>query len=199
MSVAYSYLRISTPEQLRGDGIRRQLERTRAYAATRGLTLDESLRDIGVSAYKGRNRQSGALAGFLRLVEQGKIPRGSSLIVESLDRLSREKPMQALAQFLALVNAGIEIVTLVDNRVYNAESLDDSGLMLFGSLTVMCRAHDESKTKSDRVGAAWKRKHDRAKEKKVTARCPGWLRLSSSRDKFEIIPEKAKPLDEHLN
>jgi len=52
---AYSYIRFSTPEQLKGDSLCRQLEASRAYAKQHGLVLDENLRDIGVSAFKGKN------------------------------------------------------------------------------------------------------------------------------------------------
>src|SRR6267378_1002220 len=116
MIAAYSYLRLSTPEQIKGDSIRRQLERSRAYAEKHRLQLDESLRDLGVSAYKGRNREHGALGRFLEHVRSDRVPRGSYLIVESLDRLSREKPRQALKPFLSLIDAGVKIVTLQDEQ-----------------------------------------------------------------------------------
>lgn len=191
MPLAYSYLRMSSAEQIKGDSRRRQLERSRAYADAHGLQLDETLQDLGVSAYHGKNRESGALARFLRLVQQGKVPKGSYLIVENLDRLSRETPRKALAPFLALIDAGIRIVTLSDEKVYDEASLDGDMLNLFASLMVMARANEESKTKSERVGAAWQRKHAVAGKMKVTARCPGWLRLSADRTKFELIADKA--------
>jgi DNA invertase Pin-like site-specific DNA recombinase len=192
MTAAYSYLRLSTPEQIKGDSIRRQLERSRAYAERHGLQLDEDLRDLGVSAYEGRNREHGALGRFLEHVKSNRISRGSYLIVESLDRLSREKPRQALKPFLSLIDAGVKIVTLPDEQVYDENRLDKEPWGLLVSLTVMMRAHEESKLKSERVGAAWKRKHDCAGAIKVTARCPGWLQLSSDRKTFEVIPEKAR-------
>src|SRR5262249_429406 len=48
---AYSYLRFSTPEQMKGDSQRRQLEAARSYALEKGLELDEELtfHDLGVS------------------------------------------------------------------------------------------------------------------------------------------------------
>src|ERR1019366_6467743 len=54
---AYSYVRMSTGPQLRGDSLRRQVERSEAFAAEHGLTLDTTLRlaDLGVSAYDGSN------------------------------------------------------------------------------------------------------------------------------------------------
>src|SRR5215471_18471211 len=92
---AYSYIRFSSPEQAKGDSIRRQESLRDAWLAKTGAVLDTSLslRDEGVSAFAGAHRQNAdrhALAAFLELVKQGRIPRGSYLIVESLDRLSRE-------------------------------------------------------------------------------------------------------------
>ena len=59
---AYSYLRMSTDLQLKGDSRRRQLEASKAYAEAEGLELadDAQLEDIGISAFKGANVQSGA-------------------------------------------------------------------------------------------------------------------------------------------
>lgn len=43
MVKAYSYLRFSTPEQMKGDSFRRQREMAEAYARTHGYELDTSL------------------------------------------------------------------------------------------------------------------------------------------------------------
>ena len=71
--LAYSYLRFSTPEQAGGDSRRRQLDLARAYAARHGLVLDAGLsfRDLGMSAFHGRNVREGALRAFLDAVELG--------------------------------------------------------------------------------------------------------------------------------
>ena len=42
MVTAYSYVRMSTGPQLRGDFLRRQVERSEAFAAEHGLTLDDA-------------------------------------------------------------------------------------------------------------------------------------------------------------
>ena len=92
MPKAFSYLRFSTPEQMKGDSYRRQTEAAQAYATKHGLELDDSLtlRDKGISAYQGRNATDGRLSAFLSAVETGRVRPGSYLLVESLDRLSRE-------------------------------------------------------------------------------------------------------------
>lgn len=45
------------------------------------------------------------------------------LIVESLNRLSREQVIDALYQFVGLLRAGIEIVTLHNRKQYSKETL----------------------------------------------------------------------------
>jgi DNA invertase Pin-like site-specific DNA recombinase len=82
---------MSTDIQALGDSKRRQIELSEAFAAKYDLQLDTdfNLHDIGVSAFKGANIASGALGKFLQAVQDKKIPQGSYLLVESLDRLSR--------------------------------------------------------------------------------------------------------------
>lgn len=184
--LAYSYLRFSTPEQAGGDSRRRQLDLARAYAARHGLVLDAGLsfRDLGMSAFHGRNVREGALRAFLDAVELGLVPQGSHLLVESLDRLSRDRVLFAQSLFLRIIEAGITIVTLIDDRSYSAESLNRSPMDLIVSLVCMMRANEESVTKSARVRAAWARKRAELGTKPATGRCPGWLRLDKATGRF---------------
>ena len=194
--LAYSYIRMSSDLQLKGDSRRRQLEKSIEYAKTHGLRLadDAQLEDIGISAFKGANLTEGALGKFLEAATAGKIPRGSFLLVESLDRLSRQPVRKSLRLFLNLIDAGINIVTFGDGHVYKPDTTDTTGLMtdLIVSLTIMSRAHEESVTKSKRVGAAWAQKRMHADIRPLTARCPAWLRMSDDRKGYEIIPERSK-------
>ena len=116
---AFSYLRMSTDLQLKGDSRRRQLALSRAYAESNGLDLakDAELEDIGISAFKGANVSEGALGRFLEAVKSGAVPPGSYLLVESLDRLSRQQVSTALSLFLRIIEADIVLVTLFDNNV----------------------------------------------------------------------------------
>src|SRR5262245_4840427 len=93
--ICYSYIRWSTPQQASGDSLRRQTKAAADWAARNGFHLDTSLtlHELGKSAFTGEHRKNpdrNALAAFLRLVEQGKIPRDSYLVVEALDRITRE-------------------------------------------------------------------------------------------------------------
>ncbi len=194
MPKAFSYIRFSTPEQARGDSLRRQLAKAHEWCDERGLELDDSLRDLGISAFKGANRDIGALGSFLALVQQGLVERGSILIVESLDRLSREHVLAAQARFLDLINAGIVIVTLADNQTYSTEGLRADPMPLIASIIVMMRAHEESKIKSERLGAVWAKKKAaaRAEGRPLTSRCPEWLAIKGGKyivreDRAEIV------------
>jgi len=190
----YSYIRFSTPEQQKGDSLRRQLKLSENYAKEHGLELDP-MRDLGLSAFKGEHRTKGALGRFLALVKSGKIPKGSTLIVESLDRLSREQVFDALDQFRDIIRAGIRIVTLADHMEYTQESINANIGQLMFSLTIMSRAYEESLTKAKRLKEAWSGKRENIAKKKLTARAPAWLRLNKSRTAFEPIPERVEVIN----
>src|SRR5438128_1776436 len=92
---AYSYVRFSHPDQAKGDSLRRQTEAAELWCKRHGAALDMSttFRDLGKSAFTGAHRKNPdrhALAAFLKMVEEGRIPRGAFLILEKLGRLSRE-------------------------------------------------------------------------------------------------------------
>src|SRR5262249_45931284 len=115
--VAISYLRFSSPEQAKGDSVRRQTDLRDGWLKRNKVRLDTSLRleDKGVSGYTGAHRGNPdrhALATLMHLVEEGRIEPGTYLIVENLDRLSREDIIPALTLVLNLIQAGIRIVQL---------------------------------------------------------------------------------------
>ncbi len=198
MPKAYSYVRFSRPEQARGDSLRRQIEAARRYANERGLDLDDKMRDLGVQAFRGQNRTEGALRKFLDLVKDRKIETGSYLIIESLDRLSREAVIEALPRFLDLINAGIVVVTLDDNQEYSRERVGNDWTSLIVSLAQMARAHNESLAKSQRLGAVWRQKkqHDAREEgKPITRRLPAWLRVSRDGSEIYVAPEAARTIE----
>ncbi len=193
----YSYLRFSDPKQAAGSSADRQLEYARRWATEHGMTLDSalSMQDEGLSAYHQRHVTRGALGVFLVAIDEGRIPAGSVLIVEGLDRLSRAEPIQAQAQLAQIINAGITVVTASDGREYNREGLKAQPMDLVYSLLVMIRAHEESDTKSKRVRAA------------IHRQCQGWVSgtwrgvVRNGRDPhwlgltdgvFHIVEERAK-------
>jgi len=194
MKKAYSYVRFSSVKQLKGDSLRRQLEASRAYADEHNLELDDSLRDIGVSGYTGENAATGALADFLSLIESGKVPKGSVLILESLDRLSRQQVIKTLSLFTGILAAGVEIVTLADRQHYTADSINDAGQLMFSIMT-MSRAYQESDVKSQRLTKAWQQKRAEAERGKPLGNlCPGWLSTKPDMSGFDVDNDKVQTI-----
>src|SRR5262249_10577250 len=130
-----------------------------------------------------------ALAAFLELVKQGRISKGSYLIVESLDRLSREHIRPALTLLLNLIDAGIRVVQLLPVEMIYDERVEPMTLMM--AIMELSRGNSESQMKSERVGDAWRRKkhEDATNGKPVTARGPAWLRLVDG--KWQVIKSSA--------
>lgn len=192
---AYSYLRFSTPEQALGDSKRRQVDMARAWAVENGLTLDEELADEGVSGFRGANtRDDTALGSFLRAVQAGDVPKGSVLIVESLDRITRDRILEAQAIISNLLLSDIRIVTLTDRKEYSRQSVSENPINLLLSLLVLMRANEESETKASRLRASWERKRELAKAegKRMTSRGPAWMEPSVDGQGFDLIPERAE-------
>lgn len=189
----FSYVRFSTPEQALGDSRRRQVEAAQAWAAARGMTLDDELRDEGVSGFRGANLSAeAALGSFTRAVDAGLVPEGSVLIVESLDRLSRDRLLNAQHLLTSLLLKGIKIVTLSDEREYSRESVSANPIDLIASLLVFMRANEESDMKARRLRAVWDAKRGRAASRdrvRMTSTAPAWL--AAEEEGWRLIEERA--------
>jgi DNA invertase Pin-like site-specific DNA recombinase len=200
---AYSYVRFSTQKQHLGDSLRRQVQLGEDYAREHGLHLSpHSYRDLGVSGFGQKNIKTGALSAFINAVKNGYVKPGSFLLIEHFDRLSRAEVRIAFRLLLDLVEAGITVVTLVDERVWNSESVDDIA-NLITSIILMSRAHEESKSKQKRLRSAWGQRKDKAalfddtgpnkgKRNVVTAECPRWLKVNDTRDGFIVLEDRAE-------
>lgn len=195
----FPYIRFSSIEQQKGDSLRRQLSAIRKYAEANGYSLNESLelQDLGLSAYTGSNHRAAdsGLGRFLAAIEEGAIPTdGSSyLCVEQLDRLSREKVLDALDLFKRILSKNVNIITLMDGRVYTKKSLNDFMAIMY-SLMVMHQAYLESEKKSERVKAAFQGRLDKIKKggkAKYSSAIPNWL--------YETEPKSGKfKTNEHV-
>lgn len=177
---AYSYVRFSTPEQLKGKSLERQTEAAQVYCKQHGLILDTelTLHDLGVSAFRGKNADTGALGAFLKAVHAGSVDKGSFLLIETFDRMSRESAYDAQLTLQNIITAGITVVTLMDGKQYNVGILRQDPIALIYAILLMSRSHEESATKSKRVADAWRRKRERlARGEKLTRNIPGWISI----------------------
>lgn len=192
MTTAYSYTRLSTEKQLKGHGATRQFEAIDMACKQHGWTLSEqTFSDLGVSAWKGSNATTGALSQFIELAKNGAIAPDSVLIVESIDRLSRQQVDKSLRLLLEMLDVGVRIYTLSDSKLYesNAQSVMVDLLIW---LTTAQRAHEESETKSMRVRAAKQKNKELIRQGIiVTRKCPEWLTVSDDMSHFIINEERA--------
>jgi DNA invertase Pin-like site-specific DNA recombinase len=194
--VAYSYVRFSTAAQQLGDSLRRQVEMAEAYCEKHGLDLHPvSYRDLGVSAFKRKNVEKGALAAFIGAVRAGKVEKGSYLVMEQFDRMSRDDVDMALKLLLDLVHSGIRLVTLVDGRVWDRDTVKDVSNLIV-AIVFMSRANNESAMKAGRLRAKWDQKKLLARTttgaRIVTSECPRWLAPNGDKTGFVVIEDRAE-------
>ena len=190
MRQAISYIRFSTPEQSQGDSLRRQIARTKELCLKHNWTLIDDMRDIGISAYKGLNATEGAFAGFLQAIKDEKVKTNSVLIVECIDRISRQAPLKSVGLITDILNVGVDIATCSPERIYTKENANDIGTLLELVIT-LCLSHEESKKKSERVGHAWRQKKLNALLKPVTAQTPAWINKTANGE-LKLIPFAVK-------
>lgn len=187
---AFSYLRFSTLAQAMGDSERRQLEALKAWLKRHpDVTLDQtlSLFDKGVSGFKGEHRKNPrhALARFQEYVDSGRVPAGSYLIVENLDRLTREHWSESIPYVLSLIAKGIRIVQLSPVEVVYHSEMEQGQLLMM--LMELGRSHGESSRKADAVGKAWRQKKAAARDGTPHGRrCPDWIELIEG--KYRLRP-----------
>ena len=149
----YSYVRFSSVKQREGNSLERQQDTALKIAARYNLELDTTaFHDLGMSAFKGRNAHEGKLSEFIKQIGV-KVPVGSWLVVENLDRISRDDAWTALDIFKSILSKGIVVVTGMDEKVYKYADVKNNPTDLIISLLMFTRAHDESLTKKNRVEA----------------------------------------------
>jgi DNA invertase Pin-like site-specific DNA recombinase len=192
---AFSYLRFSSPAQADDDSVRRQTALRDAWLKRHPeVRLDTSLvlEDRGVSGYRGEHRtnRKHALAHFLDLVERGRVPAGSYLIVENLDRLTREEPEVSIPLVMSLIGAGVRVVQLVPTEIVYEPGMDFGRLMMM--LWELARGHQESKRKSGTLGEVWGAKKAAARADKTPygKQCPSWLELADG--KYRVREDAAR-------
>lgn len=188
----YSYRRFSSGRQATGHSLERQTALARAWCNERNLELDDTLvvSDLGVSAFTGKNASHGALSLFLAAAKNNKVPTGSILLVESLDRISRNSVPDAMALLTSIVRSGIRVVSMIDDKEWNNESINDTMSFMY-SVMLFSRAHEESSTKSKRVRAAHMKKREAGLPVISGGHGPGWARPSEDNQSWVLDKVKA--------
>ena len=189
---AVIYARWSSDEQGKGSTLARQREDCLAMAEAHGWKVVEEIVDDGVSAFRGTHADVGALGRFVRAVEDGAYPDGVVLVVERLDRLSRQTPEVSFAAMLRMTGAGVVVATVDGNRQYRTGQF---GMAEIIEVIVKSQlSYEESAKKSERVGRAWAKKRERLANgdmRVLTRRAPSWLRVEGDPPSFVVDEERA--------
>jgi DNA invertase Pin-like site-specific DNA recombinase len=145
------------------------------------------IEDAGVSVFRGANAATGALRVFLDACESKRVRPGSYLIVENLDRLSRDETLDAVMLFLGILNHGITLVTLFPEQEFSKKNIDMARLVL--AVAELARGHGESLAKSERSRSNWDKRSRNIASEILTSRKPSWIDIDDG--KFVLNPAKA--------
>jgi DNA invertase Pin-like site-specific DNA recombinase len=158
--IAVSYIRYSHPSQnANNSSYNRQIELSKSYCKANNLVLnDDIFFDQGISAYHSANSKFSEheLTRFLKLLED-KIINCHVLIIESLDRISRDEIFIGQMIMGRILQCNVDIYSCVDNKLYTRQSLNDAP-SLIGMVLEFSRSNSESKNKSLRVASGWAEK-----------------------------------------
>ncbi len=206
--IAVDYKRYSgIQHQESGDSINRQTNLAQEWSRRTGISIDQAivLEDHGVSGLHGISRSDPdryALARFLQLCDAGRIQPGDYLLIENLDRLSREEEVPATHLLTSILMRGIKVVQLAPYEMELTAQSDAFTIMR--AVMELSRGHGESKAKQFRNRKAWEAKRaaaiqgvagpPRKKDGRVTVamtgRLPGWI---EERDgNLCLIPDRAR-------
>lgn len=189
---AYSYIRFSNERQIKGNSLERQEELLNNFMRENPdfELVEDSYKDLGVSGYSGQHKTKGSLSQFLLACKQGKIEKGSYLLVESIDRLSRLSGFKANSMIMDLVEY-VTIITLEDGSEYSQKSYDNHQIYVLQAK--IQQAHSYSDQLSSRLIKARKSTRDKVRAgeiKKITKTCPSWLEWSSEESQFTEVEDR---------
>src|SRR6185312_6206677 len=117
----------------------------------------------GKSAYRGSNAKTGNFKALLERIDTGEIGRGDYLVVESIDRLTRQRLIVSTEMLQNILRKGIRIYTTIDQKCYEVDDPSRDLETLIMVQVIAKRANEESETKSKRISAAWRSRINQAK------------------------------------
>lgn len=186
MPKAISYIRFSTGKQAKGSSHERQTAMLDRWLLDNpDFTLSsENFKDLGISGFSGEHLKSG-FGKLLAAIESGSIQPGDVILVEAMDRAGRMDMADMLDLLMPILKAGVSIVTLDDNNMYNRESINGSHIYILASK--LQAAYQYSDALSRRMKASYASRKRAAAEGVTPKRhTPVWLTSEG-----ELIPEIA--------
>jgi hypothetical protein len=197
LPICHPYARISDPEQRKGGGLERQTAQEtgaaiKEFCRLYGFTPSKRiLIDDGVSAWKGLNATpEHELGKFIEEANRGLIRPGDCLLVELLDRITRQDVWAAMGLVNDLRQLGIHIGRLDRMKLLRCDSKDMGDF--FEAAVEFSRGNSESEAKSYRNGKKWAERRQQGREngKTITRRLPAWVEDQAGQR--VLIPHRAE-------
>ncbi len=157
---AIIYARFSSAEQSKGYSLERQQSLGTQFTIDRGWLVESKISDEARSAFHGANRLEGSALHQFELEARNGLHRGKVLVVENIDRLSRQGAKVAAQLIWALNEHGVDVATFHDGHVYKAGD-ENEMIDLFKVIILAQQAHEESSKKSKRTAASWAARRER--------------------------------------
>jgi len=174
---AICYHRFSSKRQDRGSSLIRQAERTADLCARKGWEIVETIEDRGQSAWKGDHLSVGNLGKLRARIDAGLIPPGTRLVVENIDRLSRQDYRTARRWIEDVTDANIIVAVHSPELILDREAMSGSNIgAMLQHLLEANRASSEGNRKSAMQKVTIEKGLKMAREGVVyTPRAPEWL------------------------
>lgn len=171
------YNRWSDKKQSQGSSQARQKTGAEEAVERHGWKVVSTLEDQGVSGFKGHNLDEGAkLRSFLEMIKKGEVGKGDVLVVEAMDRLTREEIDQAFTLVCDILRAGIVLHTTMNDKFYDNDSLNSLPDMMM-VLVELHLANEHSRKLQKRLKEYWRIRRNEVAEGKVkyTKKTPYWI------------------------
>jgi DNA invertase Pin-like site-specific DNA recombinase len=185
MATGFSYIRFSSPKQQHGHSLIRQIELSKQYCESNGLKFSEdNFQDLGISGFSGSNRPQ--LQQMLEAIGSGKIEKGDYIILENLDRLSRQGISDTQAIITKILKAEVKIVCLHERLELDKDSVNDLTSVIRIAVSADI-GHKSSLEKSKRVKAAKNAQKEAARKGlPIKKRLSYWLKMKTDNTGYEF-------------
>lgn len=149
MTHAIRYHRFSSRRQDRGSSIERQQEATAELCRRKGWQVVETIEDKGQSAWKGDHLSVGHLGRLRQRIDAGLVDPGTVLVVENLDRLSRQDYRTARRWIEDVTDNGIIVAVCRPELMLDGAAMSGANIgAMLQHLLEANRATSESTRKS---------------------------------------------------
>lgn len=193
---AIIYARFSTADQRHGFSLERQKTLGVEFALQRGWIVEATISDEGKSAFHAANRAEGAALHQFESEARNGVHKGKVLVVENIDRLSRQGAKATAQLIWALNEQGVDVATYHDGTIYNAQNNGDM-MELFSVIIKAQLAYEESLKKSQRTSETWRKRYKDigdGNRKTMAGRAPSWVKRQG--DKYVLDEQRTRVLNE---